>query len=87
MKKGMDDRLREEKEQLEVQQKRNYELKKRLEFVKSPLFLQEQARKLLGASISGQQTTENKPSAPAVNQLMEPEIPNYQKWLKLLFIY
>lgn len=86
MKKGMDDKLREEMEQLEVQQKKNYELKKKLEYVKSPLFLQEQAQKLLGSSVSGQQTAENKQSAPAVNQLMEPEIPNYQKWLKL-FIY
>ena len=84
------DRLQEATERLHLLEVKNKELKKRLEEVKTPAFLEEQARDKLGLVRDGETIViipEEK-----LNQVMgvtekleEIKLPNWMGWLKLFF--
>ena len=78
--------LEQKKTELEDLEKKNRNLKKRLEQVQDAQFVQNEARRLLGISSSGQPIpTEFGNEVEEENYQKEEIVPNYKKWLRLFW--
>ena len=78
-------RLAKEEETLRALERRNQELKKRLEEVKSSQFLEEEASVILGLG-EGRRELVTPTESLNAQKLEEPSLPNYEKWWRL-FVY
>jgi len=74
-------RLADEQKALQVLERKNQELKKRLEEVKSPQFLEQEAASVLNLSGKVLVTPTESPNLGVPAQI---QIPNYKRWWKLV---
>lgn len=83
------ERLSQSAQQLDKLETENKELKKRLEEVKSQIFIEEQARNKLGFSKKGETVViipdEKIKQILGASQSSQLRLPNWQGWLKLFF--
>lgn len=82
-------KLREKQKELEALQNKNQALKVRLETVKKPEFLEEQAKKVFGLNIGSPVIFQKPTPIPSIDEKQEEqtrEPGNFQKWLEL-FVY
>lgn len=81
------DLLNQAQKELTREERRNQKLKAELSYVKTPKFIEEEARNKLFLVKPGEQEI-LLPSSSSSNQSQkrqETQIPNWQKWLKLFF--
>ncbi|RJP46204.1 MAG: hypothetical protein C4584_01890 [Armatimonadetes bacterium] len=84
------ERLEKEVEKIVLLRQKNNELKQRLEEVKSPRFIEQQARDRLNMAKSNETIIiipkeEIEKVLSAQKQVIEEQIPNWQGWLKLFW--
>lgn len=76
-------RVGEAQKELELTQRKNAELKKKLSEVQSPQYLERIARDNLGLAKVGETVVILPPVSEPIDLKIKEEIPNWQKWVKM----
>lgn len=67
-----------------LEEKRNHNLKKKLDFVQSPFYIEQEARNKLGLSKPGE-TMVIIPPSEATQSVVFEALPNWKRWWRLFF--
>lgn len=78
------ERVKEAQEERMEAEKKNRELKEKLEFVQSPKFVEKEAREKLGLAKPGETVVIMTPQE-ATSSAVEKNLPNWKKWWELFF--